>query len=75
MFRKALWTEVGNDPELLKQFQESNKRNLIKSYSPFPIPSEQVGGRILFELHHIKRVTDGGVVYDIDNIELVPDSV
>ncbi|EAN0886514.1 colicin-D [Salmonella enterica] len=70
-FRKALWTEVGKDPELLKQFRESNKRNLMKSYSPFPVPSEQVGGRIRFELHHIKRVTDGGAVYDIDNIRVV----
>ncbi|EPO3921890.1 colicin-like bacteriocin tRNase domain-containing protein [Salmonella enterica subsp. houtenae serovar [1],40:z4,z23:-] len=70
-FRKALWTEVGKDPELLKQFRESNKRNLMKSYSPFPVPSEQVGGRIRFELHHIKRVTDGGAVYDIDNLRVV----
>ena len=33
--------------------------------------SERVGERERFELHHIKRVTDGGAVYDIDNLRVV----
>lgn len=70
-FRKAFWTEVGKDPELIKQFRENNKRNLMKGNSPFPIPSEQVGGRIRFELHHVKLIKDDGAVYDVDNIRVM----
>ncbi|ECG8633956.1 transposase [Salmonella enterica subsp. salamae] len=70
-FRKAFWTEVGKDPELIKQFRENDKRNLMKGNSPFPIPSEQVGGRIRFELHHVKLIKDDGAVYDVDNIRVM----
>ncbi|EDT9549274.1 hypothetical protein IUU27_004577 [Salmonella enterica] len=70
-FRKALWAEVGKDPELLKQFKNQNKALVIKGKSAFTIPSEQVGEKKRFELHHITRVIDGGAVYDIDNIRVV----
>lgn len=70
-FRKAIWTEVGKDPELIKQFKRNNQRNLLKGNSPFPIPSEQVGGRIRFELHHVKQIKYNGAVYDVDNIRVM----
>lgn len=70
-FRKALWTEVGKDPELLKQFKNQNKPLVIKGKSAFTIPSEQVGDRKRFELHHITRLIDGGAVYDIDNLRVI----
>ncbi|WP_249543828.1 S-type pyocin domain-containing protein, partial [Escherichia coli] len=70
-FRKALWTEVGKDPELLKQFKNQNKVLVTKGKSSFVPESERVGERERFELHHIKRVTDGGAVYDIDNLRVV----
>ncbi|WP_197473384.1 S-type pyocin domain-containing protein, partial [Erwinia sp. ErVv1] len=70
-FREAFWKDVGRDPVLIKQFRENNKRNLMKGYSPFPIPSEQVGGRIRFELHHVKFIKDNGAIYDIDNIRVM----
>ncbi|ENT9115801.1 HNH endonuclease signature motif containing protein [Escherichia coli] len=70
-FRKALWMEVGKDPELLKQFKNQNKVLVTKGKSSFVPESERVGERERFELHHIKRVTDGGAVYDIDNLRVV----
>ncbi|ENN6995750.1 S-type pyocin domain-containing protein, partial [Salmonella enterica] len=70
-FRKALWTEVGKDPELLKQFKNQNKVLVTKGKSSFVPESERVGGRQRFELHHVVRVTDGGPVYDIDNLRVV----
>lgn len=70
-FRKAFWTEVGKDQELLKQFKANNKGNLMKGNSPLSIPSEQVGERTRFELHHVKYIKDNGAVYDVDNIRAI----
>lgn len=70
-FRKAFWTEVGKDPELLKQFKNRNKTLVKKGQSSFVCESEYADKRQRFELHHIKRVVDGGAVYDIDNIRVV----
>ncbi|EOV7830602.1 HNH endonuclease signature motif containing protein, partial [Escherichia coli] len=44
---------------------------VTKGKSSFVPESERVGERERFELHHIKRVTDGGAVYDIDNLRVV----
>lgn len=32
---------------------------------------DSVGGRSVFELHHIDRVSEGGEVYDVDNLGVV----
>ncbi|WP_072059717.1 MULTISPECIES: colicin-like bacteriocin tRNase domain-containing protein [Xenorhabdus] len=69
-FRKQFWEEVSKDPELAKQFSKSNQKLIEKGYAPYPIPEEQVGGRETFELHHVKPISEGGGVYDIDNIRV-----
>ncbi|EDV5024322.1 hypothetical protein ID80_005054 [Salmonella enterica subsp. enterica serovar Ball] len=69
-FRKALWTEVGKDPELLKQLRGNNQENLKNGYSPFTPKSERVGGRTRYELHHVKPISEGGAVYNIDGIRV-----
>ncbi|WP_051937152.1 cell envelope integrity protein TolA [Erwinia sp. 9145] len=70
-FRRAFWGEVSQAPELINHFKESNKRNLRKGNAPFPTPSEQVGGRNRYELHHIEHIKNGGAVYDVDNIHVL----
>lgn len=69
-FRKALWTEVGKDPELSKNLSPSNKAGVSKGYSPFTPKEQQVGGRKVHELHHDKPISQGGGVYDMDNIRV-----
>ncbi|EKC1749501.1 S-type pyocin domain-containing protein, partial [Salmonella enterica] len=69
-FRKALWTEVGKDPELSKNLSPSNKAGVLKGYSPFTPKEQQVGGRKVHELHHDKPISQGGGVYDMDNIRV-----
>ncbi|WP_235589190.1 hypothetical protein [Type-D symbiont of Plautia stali] len=69
-FRNAFWTEVGKDPELLKQFKPGNVGNIQAGKSLVPRDSEQVGGRVKYELHHVKPIKDNGSVYDIDNIRV-----
>lgn len=70
-FRKAFWTEVGNDAELAKQFNKQNQVHLKKGKSPFTAEKDRAGKRERFELHHIKPVGKGGAVYDIDNIRVL----
>lgn len=38
--------------------------------APYPVPSEQVGGRITFELHHLEEIQHGGDVFNVDNINV-----
>ncbi|MVX97752.1 hypothetical protein GP924_20430 [Enterobacteriaceae bacterium 8376wB9] len=69
-FRRAIWTEVGKDSSLIKQFKGNNQENLKTGYSPFTPKSERIGGRTRYELHHVKPISEGGAVYDIDGIRV-----
>ncbi|EEW2536497.1 colicin [Escherichia coli] len=69
-FRKAVWEEVSKDPKLSKNLNPSNKSSVSKGYSPFTPKNQQVGGRKVYELHHDKPISQGGEVYDMDNIRV-----
>lgn len=70
-FRNALWTAVGADAFLSKQFKGANSVLVQAGTSPFTIPSEQVGGRGQFEIHHVIPLKDNGALYDIDNMRIM----
>ena len=53
-FRKEFWLAVAECPELMKDFKPSNQVLIRMGLAPYPIPSEQVGGRTTFELHHLE---------------------
>ncbi|MFY3495946.1 hypothetical protein ACOS83_24630, partial [Escherichia coli] len=40
-FRKKFWEEVSKDPELSKQFKDSNKTNIQKGKAPFARKKDQ----------------------------------
>ncbi|PMV96485.1 MULTISPECIES: S-type pyocin domain-containing protein [unclassified Pseudomonas] len=69
-FRAALWTAVGNDPELLSQFKPTNQDWLAKGNSPFAPKAERNGGNGRYEIHHIEHIQHGGAVYDVDNLSV-----
>ncbi|MCL6327350.1 type VI secretion system PAAR protein [Pectobacterium polaris] len=69
-FREAFWLAVAQCPELMKDFKPSNRTLIRMGLAPYPIPSEQMGGRTTFELHHVEQIQYGGAVYDIDNIKV-----
>ncbi len=70
-FRAAFWKAVADDPELFEQFGRTSKAELIKGNAPFALESQQVGGRIKYEIHHKTPIYDGGGVYDMDNMVIV----
>ncbi|MDI2594129.1 S-type pyocin domain-containing protein [Pseudomonas sp. 681] len=69
-FRAALWTAVGNDPELLSQFKPTNQEWLAKGNSPFAPKAERNGKNGRYEIHHIEHIQHGGAVYDVDNLSV-----
>ncbi|WP_256667345.1 S-type pyocin domain-containing protein [Pseudomonas sp. ANT_J28] len=70
-FRRVFWKAVANDPFLIDQFTQLNKTDVRDGLSPSALPSEQVGGRKKFEIHHIEPISEGGAVYDIDNLRIL----
>ncbi|MEI9482600.1 S-type pyocin domain-containing protein [Enterobacter cancerogenus] len=67
-FRKAFWLEVSKEPELSKQFRGSNQAHIRKGNSPYTRDAERAGGRERFEIHHIEPISQGGEVYNVDNM-------
>lgn len=70
-FRETFWKAVANDPFLIAQFTLFNKFDIRNGLSPSAPPSEQVGRRTKFEIHHVTLISEGGSVYDIDNLRLL----
>ncbi|MGL6242208.1 S-type pyocin domain-containing protein [Pseudomonas sp.] len=70
-FRREFWRTVAKDELLLDQFSFFNKIDIRRGLSPSALPSEQVGGRQKFEIHHIKPISEGGSVYDLDNLRVL----
>lgn len=69
-FREKFWESVSSDPALAKQFSKSNLRQMRRGSAPFTIPTEHVGGRNKFEIHHVRSISDGGAVYDMENLRI-----
>lgn len=67
-FREAFWEEVSKDPELSEKFIPSNLARMKYGMSPRTIFIETVGKRRSFEIHHIKPVSQGGDMYNVDNM-------
>ncbi|WP_371921056.1 HNH endonuclease signature motif containing protein [Pseudomonas sp. HMWF021] len=35
------------------------------------MPSEQLGGNKVFELHHVEYIKNGGEIFDLDNLKVL----
>ncbi|WP_300729271.1 HNH endonuclease signature motif containing protein [Pseudomonas sp.] len=69
-FREAFWKAVANDPELSKQFIRQNLSAMANGKSPFVNVVERAGTAMKFELHHKIYISQGGGVYDVDNMTI-----
>jgi len=67
-FRKAFWIAVGSDAELASQFNDSNKARMLEGMAPRARAVDTVGKRRSFELHHGIPISEGGEVYNVDNL-------
>lgn len=67
-FREAFWRAVAETPQLANQFKAASLSEMKHGKSPFVRFLDQVGNRSKAELHHIKFISQGGAVYDVDNL-------
>lgn len=70
-FRKAFWKAVASDSELSSQFIVANRKRMLVGNAPKTRERDMVGGRGVFELHHVDKVSEGGEVYNVDNLGVV----
>lgn len=70
-FRSEFWQLVAEDPSISRQFDQRTLQMMKKGYAPLAPPNERVGARGKYEIHHLIRITDGGAVYDVDNMIIV----
>ncbi|HDS1735907.1 S-type pyocin domain-containing protein [Pseudomonas sp. BP8] len=68
--RESLWMAVANDDYLSKQFSIGNIERMKKGFAPFVPKSERAGKRDVLELHHKNLISQGGEVYNLENIFL-----
>jgi len=69
-FRKAFWKAVAVDSALGRQFNSENTDRMYDGFSPKTRRQDHAGKRRAFELHHIDLVSEGGAVYNVDNLRV-----
>jgi hypothetical protein len=70
-FREVFWTLVGNDEMLCRDFRPQNVAAMKAGYAPTAHPSEWHLSESKLIIHHVKPISEGGAVYDIDNLRIV----
>ncbi|KTC17551.1 S-type Pyocin [Pseudomonas marginalis ICMP 9505] len=70
-FREAFWKAVANDSGLSSQFNRQNLLRILNGKAPYTSELEHAGKSGKFELHHKAFISEGGEVFDIDNIYVV----
>lgn len=70
-FRVTFWKTVASTPEVSQQFNASNIKLMSKGHAPRTQKSERHKLHATFILHHVTPISEGGAVYDIDNIRVV----
>ncbi|MBX8577206.1 S-type pyocin domain-containing protein [Pseudomonas cichorii] len=70
--RAEIWKAIASDIELQEQFTPYNIALMKSGRAPRPKLADQVGGRKVFEIHHVHEIANGGGVYDIDNLRVLP---
>lgn len=69
-FRAEFWKTVAADAELSGQFIPQNLRRMLEGKAPRARFIDTVGKRRSFEMHHVEQVSEGGAVYDLENIRV-----
>lgn len=67
-FRRRLWQLIGRSPLFESQFDLAELLIMRRGLAAPARKNERVGRRVKFEIHHIRRISEGGAVYDVDNM-------
>lgn len=66
--KRAIWREMAKHPEIVNSMNERNIELIRQGKAPIAPESEQKGGRLWYEIHHITPISKGGDVYGVDNL-------
>lgn len=70
-FREAFWRLVAADEVLKKQFLPMDIARMKQGYAPLVPEGQSSGARQVFEIHHVEFISNGGAVYDVDNLMIM----
>jgi len=70
-FREAFWKAVSEDPKLSRGWTDENIREMAAGRAPWAPVDQRAGGHVKYILHHRTPISQGGGVYDLDNITIV----
>ncbi|WP_460418218.1 S-type pyocin domain-containing protein [Pseudomonas sp. microsymbiont 2] len=71
-FRRGFWKAVAHDAELSKQFSERNLRRMRKHGNAPTVGDADIHmSQLTYILHHVLPISEGGDVYDMNNIRIV----
>lgn len=69
-FRRAFWVSVSKDQELSSQFSSRDLDRMRAGSAPRANEADMVGMRQSHEIHHIELISEGGEVYNVDNLRV-----
>lgn len=67
-FRSQFWRTVADTPELASQFGSRNIARMAEGNAPYAPVSQSVPGHKTYQLHHRTPISQGGPVFDFDNL-------
>jgi len=69
--RQAIWLAVSKDQGLSIRLVPFQLAELLKRQAPYAPESGWIGKRVKYEIHHKHWISDGGDVYDLDNLTIM----
>ena len=69
-FRRAFWVAVSRDQKLSEQFSSKDFERMAVGNAPRSRKIDWVGSRISHDIHHVEQISDGGDVYNVDNLRV-----
>ncbi|WP_277759285.1 S-type pyocin domain-containing protein [Pseudomonas sp. A34-9] len=69
-FRRAFWTAVSRDGAVAGQVSDDSLERMRNGKAPRARLMDAAGKRISHEIHHVELISEGGEVYDVDNLRI-----
>jgi len=69
-FRRAFWTAVSRDGAVAGQFSGDSLERMRNGKAPRARLMDTAGKRISHEIHHVELISEGGEVYNVDNLRI-----
>jgi hypothetical protein len=69
--REEFWRLVAKTPELAQAFSRRDLARMVEGNAPFAPSSQSVGNQRTMQIHHRQPISQGGSVYDLDNLLIV----